>query len=242
MYNQQPYYSQNNMYNQQKKGGGLALISIIIGLVSFVLYMVLCVLIVTVKTPMLALITISITLILTIAGAILGIVSKPNDTKKVVGIIINIISFVIAICMFFLVILKVDMFNKLYSVSSVKNVNDVSGYYNCTSVNSQNKEYLITLDLNADNTFLYGPYGGLENNYAKGTYTYIDEEKTDNSGRYKYYKLHLTAPASNFVIDGVPSASDFNSNMEFGLTTVDGKREGVIMFIHNYKMFYCYEQ
>ncbi len=169
---------------------------------------------------------------LSITGLILSIVNKAKGGKKKSGIILNIISTVIAIIMFSAIIIGIIAGSDNY----------IAGKYDCTGVDSSTDGYLVTLHLNDDNTFFYAPYGRSDKNYAKGTYMFEDEHKTNNSGDYKYYMVSLTGPKEQFIIDGVESDNDFQTQMEIGLTENDGKKEGVIMFTNTYNMYYCYEQ
>lgn len=189
---------------------------------------------------------------LALTGLILGIVNKVKGGKKISGIILNTIAIFIITLLTILIIHifhvftnsdNLDMlFNSLYNTleySTSKNY--VAGKYDCTGVNDKKNTYLVTLELNEDNTFLYGPYGNLDNNYAKGTYTFEKEEKK-NSGEYKYYMISLAGDKENFIMDGKPNDYDFNSKLEFGLTTNNGKKEGVIIFTNTYNMYFCYER
>lgn len=226
--------SDNNQlnYNNSKKKEILGTISLILGIVSFVLAFFLNILI----------------LPLAIIGLVLGIINKKKNGKKIAGIILNVISiFIISVVIIIAVfILKSVDFNEFFSVlynelDYSSSSNYVAGKYDCTGVYSNTDEYLITLHLNEDNTFVYGPYGDLMNNYVKGTYTYEDENKTNGTGEYKYFMLTLEGKKENFIIDGEPSDNDFSSKMEFGITSKNVKKQGVIMFLSTYNMYYCYE-
>lgn len=46
----------------------------------------------------------------------------------------------------------------------------------------------------------------------------------------------------DFIVDGKPNDTDFNSQMEMGVTTVDTKKQAVIMFVSTYNTYYCYEE
>lgn len=123
-----------------------------------------------------------------------------------------------------------------------KKRNEIEGKYDCTGVDSNTDEYLITLEMNNDMTFLYGPYGKLEDNYVKGTYTFKDENKTNNSKEYKYYMVDFEGGKDDFVVDGESQNKEFKAQMEIGITTKNDKREGVIIFVSSYNMYYCYER
>lgn len=66
-----------------------------------------------------------------------------------------------------------SFFNTLYDeLDYAFSENYVVGKYDCKGVDSDSNKYLITLNLNENGTFLYGPYENTKNNYANGTYTY----------------------------------------------------------------------
>ena len=201
--------------------------SLVIGIISIVLSFIFSVLIIP----------------LAIIGLVVGISKKP---RNMVGIVLNGIAIVLPI-IFIVVAVNSPEFQEALDkfrneITTTTSSNAVAGKYNCTGVDDHKDEYLITLHLNDDMTFLYGPYGKLTNNYAKGTYTYEDEQKTNASGQYKYYMVTLTGSKDDFVIEGKPSDKDFNSKMEFGLTNTTSKKQGVVMFVSSYNTYYCYEE
>lgn len=230
LFNQQMQYQSQQSNNNLIKDYGLnttnketlGTVSLILGIISLVLAYPLNILI----------------LPLAITGLILGIINKRKKGKKIAGIVLNVISLFIIVIMIIIsvFVLKSGGFN----FSSLSN--PVTGEYYCTGVDSNTDKYLITLHLNKDNTFLYGPYGDLKNNYAIGTYIYEDEHKTNGNREYKYYMVTMEGPKEDFIINGSSSENDFNSKMEFGITSKNGKKQGVIMFVNTYNMYYCYEK
>lgn len=220
----QQYFNQNNFnnmnYNNKSK---LGTISLIIGIISIVLSFVFTLFILPVS----------------ITGLILGVLAHNKNKKEKTGMILNIIAIVIAIVEVALVMIFVPT-DELLEKAGIKN--DIEGKYNCSAVDGDSDEYLVTLNLNHDKTFLYGPYNDTDNNHTKGTYTYVDENKTNNSGEYKYYMVTFKGPKEDYIVNGKEQDHDFTSEMEFGITTVDNKRQGVIMFVSSYNMYYCYEQ
>lgn len=201
--------------------------SVVIGIISIVLSFVFSVLVIP----------------LAIIGLVIGIVKKPSN---IAGIVLNAIAIVIPIFILATVINSSEFQEALdkfrNGITETTSSNAVSGKYNCTGVDDHKDEYLITLHLNNDNTFLYGPYGKLDNNYAKGTYTFEDENKTNASGQYKYYMVTFTGSKDDFIIDGKPSEKDFTAKMEFGITNSKLKKEGVVLFVSSYNTYYCYEE
>lgn len=221
--NNNSFNSLNNNNSSQEKPDK---ISLIIGIVSIVLSLILTVLIIP----------------LAILGIVIGLVKKPSN---MIGVALNSIAIVISIVVLVSAINSSefkDYLDKYKNGSYQTSTNYIAGKYNCTGVDDHKDEYLITLHLNEDNTFLYGPYGKLDNNYAKGTYTYEDENKTNASGQYKYYMVTFTGSKDNFIIDGKPADKDFSAKMEFGITNSKLKKEGVVMFVSTYNTYYCYEE
>ena len=82
-------------------------------------------------------------------------------------------------------------------------------------------------------------YGELTSNYITGTYTYEDEKKTNASGQYKYFKVYLKGDKTS--IDGEISDEKHNAEMEFGITSQNAKKQGVVLFVSSNYMYYCYE-
>lgn len=171
-----------------------------------------------------------------IVGLILGIINKKRNSKKTAGIILNAISILIIVVMIVIsvLVLKSGIFDELLNIK-----NPVNGEYVCSYMYDDSNK--ITLNLNKDGTFSYGPYDNMEKNYIIGNYTYSDLNKTNSSGEYKYYLLDLEGDKENFIVDGIPNENDFSAKMEFGITTKDGKRNGIIMFYSTYNTYYCYE-
>ncbi len=160
-----------------------------------------------------------------------------NDGPKLIVIIGIVI--IVAIILSMLV-----YFNSKEDISKEVKSNDISGNYNCKrfSGEGESDEYAITLNLKPDYTFLYGPYGNTKNNYAKGTYSYEYQEKENNTTNYNYYMITFKGDAEDYIVDGKTQDHDFYSKMEFAVTTKDNKRQGLLLFVSNYNMYYCYEQ
>ncbi len=68
------------------------------------------------------------------------------------------------------------------------------------------------------------------------------KKKENNTTNYNYYMITFKGTAEDFVVEGKAQDHGFNSKMEFGVTTKDNKRQGIIIFVSNYNMYYCYEQ
>ena len=232
-YNNNYYNNYQGNNNQPKKDNSYGKTSLIIGIVAFILSFFINFLI----------------LPLAITGLVLGILSTSSG-KKVAGILLNLAAIVVVFTMIFLVLLKIkkdygfrNFLKKIYhELEYQASENYIVGKYNCTGVDDKKDEYLVTLYLNDDNTFTYGPYGDLDNNHVKGKYTFEDEKKTNASGEFKYFMVTMTGNKADYIVNGKSVDHDFESKMEFGVTKLDGKKQGVIMFLSSYNMYYCYEQ
>lgn len=121
--------------------------------------------------------------------------------------------------------------------------NYVAGTWNCAngtgSTNDRNN-LTTTLKLNKDMTFSYGPYGDLSNNHYSGTYTFKDEDKKNGDGKYSYYMVDFNT--NEFILDGVKQDLDGKgiSQAEMGITKTDEGKQGILMFVSTYNMYYCY--
>ena len=193
---------------------GLGTASLVLGIISLILTFVISFFILPVA----------------IIGLVLGIINKRKKGKKIAGIILNAIAIVINVGIILVTLVFVGLFATAL------------GSDKCTNVDGDPSNYVVTLHLNEDNTFFYGPYGNTENNYAKGNYTFEDEKKTNATGKYKYFMVTMKGNKEDFIVDGKPNATDFDSQMEMGVTTVDAKKQAVIMFVSTYNTYYCYEE
>lgn len=125
--------------------------------------------------------------------------------------------------------------------------NKVFGLYDCKSYSSgaESSTYTVSLYLNEDKTFLYGPYDGIDNNYYKGTYTYKKENKlsmqTSGNKSYEFYTVSFKGTEKS--VDGrLADSNSFTSEMEFAITKVNDKKEGIIIFSTTLNTYYCYEK
>lgn len=122
-----------------------------------------------------------------------------------------------------------------------KNKEGVIGKYNCKpySTTGNNNSYTISINLNSDKSFIYGPYKDLKKNHYKGVYTYEKEDKDVND--MDYYMV--TFKGTELMQEGkVSENKDFNSKMEFAIVKGKKKKEGIIIFTTSYNMYYCYEE
>lgn len=226
---------QENINVPIQKKEGLATASLIIGIISLVFSFVLNIFI----------------LPLAIIGLILGIVNKIKKGKKFAGIILNAVAIIVSIIMIIIIIPIFfkeanGVLNSVYNKLDYMTSDDyISGTWDCKNFSSSSSiisdEYIVTMELNKDNSFIWNKYGDKENNHLFGTYTFEDEEKTNNSGNYRYFMIN--SEISEYVSDGVSQELSTNRTMqyEFGITSVDGKKQGILMNTSTYNMYYCYE-
>ena len=190
---------------------------------------------------------------LALVGLILGIVNKVKKGKKFAGIILNGVAIIIAILFFIIgfVIFATEIntpgsglynfFNRLYNaIERETSDNYVSGIYNCKSGALGTGNYIVRFELNKDHTFLWGKYGDTKNNYVIGTYTFTDLHKTNNSGDYTYYNIKLDG--EEYYSNGKKQDEKYASEYEFGITGVETKKQGVLMNVKTYNMYYCFEE
>ena len=171
-----------------------------------------------------------------IAGLILGIINLKKQGRKKSGVILNSIALAVSIIFLGILILL-----------SLDTSGEVAGKYDCKpysiDYNTVSDNYSISLYLEKDGTFTYGPYGDLEDNHAKGTYEYTeDEDASSHDEHLRYYMIDFEADADDYLVDGIPSDHDFKSQMEFAVGKKDGKKYGLLMFVTNYQTFMCYEK
>lgn len=222
-------YVQKNNVNSSNSEDKFGLISLIIGIISLVI----------------VLSWESFGFILGIVGLILGIISKNKDKKKKIGIILNIVALILGIGT--ITFPKNNEFfsqlhNELdYSTSS----NYVAGTWNCSKfdgTSSVGEAYTVTMKLNKDNSFVFGEYGDLSNNHAGGTYTFEDEKdknESTNNG-YKYFIINMSGDSNDYLIDGVSQNRAFDAKFEIGITSVDSKKQAILMNYYTYQMYSCY--
>ena len=210
---------------KESQNEGLGIASMVIGIISIILSLILNILII----------------IIPIIGLILGIINKAKGGKKISGIILNIISIVLSIVLFiFFFIMGISLISNFMDSELLSN--PVSGNYNCASFDGRgaSKDYIVRLELNNNETFLWGKYNDTSNNYVKGFYTYKDLDKKNASGEYSYYSVSLNGDV--FYQDGIKQTDPYKSDYEFGITKQNGKKQGIIMNTKTYNMYYCYEE
>lgn len=175
---------------------------------------------------------IKLSLVFAIISITLGILLKNKSGKKKLGITFSILSIVI-ITVYSIIRVVVN------TVTPETAKNDIVGTWNCSNYNSRTSDYSITMKLNKDGSFIFGPYGDLTNNYAKGNYTYEElKEKNETSEQYKYYTLQITAQQGDYVVDGVKQDRVFDAKFEMGITTAEPK-QALLMNYRTYQTYKC---
>lgn len=229
-----------NVQNNVQKKEGLGVASLVIGIISLVFSFIFNI----------------FTIPLAIIGLILGIVNKATKGKKFAGIILNIISIIVSTIVFILWMFVIgsvadsidtdsgkDFLNRLYNeLERETSDNYVEGKYNCKSFDGsgEGNDYIVRFELDDDMTFLWGKYNDTKDNYVKGTYEFTDLEKTNESGEYKYYNIKLDG--EEYYNKGEEQEEKYSSEYEFGITAIATKKQGILMNVKNYNMYYCYEE
>ena len=127
----------------------------------------------------------------------------------------------------------------------VTSKNHVSGIWNCAKgIASANdpKSFNITIKLNEDMSFVYGPYNDTDNNHFSGTYTYKDENKHTNDYKYNYYMVDFNT--DEYISDGEKQdITNTTSQMYMGIAESGNcaGRQAIIIFVSSYNRYYCYD-
>lgn len=169
------------------------------------------------------------TMPLSIIGIVFGVLSFKNNKKHKIGLILNIISFAIAIPIFML----------YSSIFESRPINPTIGTWDCKSFNNgdnENLDYIITMKLNNENKFMWNKYNDAKNNHVIGTYEFTDLHKTNNNGSASYYSIKLIG--EEYVNDGVLQTESYISEYEMGIAK--NTDEAVLMNIYTYNIYYCY--
>lgn len=223
--NNQNVYSASN-----EKKDSLAMISLILGIVAVILVFL----------------SMPIGIFVAVVGLILALITKIRGKVRGFGIGLNIaVIFISAVAFIFNVVLSPETLNQLYNeLDYSTSDNYITGTWNCSKFDGSgaDKDYSVTMKLNSDKSFVFGQYGDLSNNHAGGTYTFEDEKtKNENtSNGYKYFLIDMTGNSDDYIVDGVKQDRSFNAKFEIGITSVNTKKEAILMNYYTYQMYYCY--
>lgn len=201
----------NNNCNNKSKSNWKNITSLVIGIISLITVFIFQI----------------FTMPFSLIGIVFGVLSFKNNKKHKAGLILNIISFVIAIPIFML------YSNILESMPS----NPLIGTWNCKNFDGSGEgdSYVVTVKLNNDNNFLWEKYGETANNYVIGTYEFTDLHKTNNSGNGHYYSVILNG--DEYVNDGILQNEVYKSTYE---VAVDEEGTALFMNVTTYNMYACY--
>lgn len=208
-FNSQTYYNSK----QTKEKSWKNTTSLVIGIISFVLVFIFQI----------------FTMPLSIVGIVFGVLSLKDNKKYKIGLILNIISLVIAIPIFML-------YSNLLESKSDK---PIIGTWNCKAFNNgnnKNLDYIVTMKLNHDGEFKWNKYNDEKNNYVIGTYEFENLHKTNSNGTTSYYSITLTV--DKFVNAGILQTQDYKSEYEMGI--IKDADEAILMNTGTYNMYYCH--
>lgn len=205
------YYrsSFNNNQNSNKKNNSWKnAVSFVIGIVSLVLVFLFQIL----------------TMPLSIVGLVFGILAIKENKKYKVGLILNIISLILAISMF--------MF-----YSNIP-INQAIGTWDCKKFDGvgAGSDYVVTMQLNNDNEFIWNKYNDAKNNHVIGTYEFEDLHKTNYGKTANYYQITLNG--EEYVNNGELQSEAYKSKYEMGI--LKNTDEAIIINVNTYNMYYCY--
>lgn len=124
--------------------------------------------------------------------------------------------------------------------------NPVSGTYDCKEMNyfsgSLSDNYSVTIELNNNKSFTYGPYNDLKNNRISGSYEYKIKEKENDNNVKESYTVTISGNKNAYVINGESHDAEFTAEIEFGFVKTSGKKEATVILDNSYDTYYCYER
>jgi len=182
---------------------------------------------------------------------------KKSNAGVIIAIVLAVIFVVIVLPCIFIGMIVFGVFRVVDSagpeiinqiekeIERTESENYVAGTWNCASgTGSENDRdnFKTTIELNADMTFRYGPYGDLDKNHFSGTYTVEDEDKSTPDGSYDYYMIKFDS--KEFMENGVINTESDSklSEMEMGITKTDKGKQAITIFTFSYNMYYCYNE
>lgn len=161
-------------------------------------------------------------------GIVFGVLSLKENKKNKWGLILNIISFLIAVP---ILLLYMNIFGLSFG-------NPVEGSWNCKSFDgTESAEYVVSMDLKNNGTFSWNKYGDAENNHVFGKYTVEDLHKTNAGKTADYYSVTLTG--DEFVMDGEVQDDPYKSTYEMGVFREEDA--AIMMNVATNNMYMCYK-
>lgn len=111
---------------------------------------------------------------------------------------------------------------------------DCKGY---TTSSGASNSYMVTMELNSDNTYRFGQYGDLDKNHFKGKYTSSYED--DKKAKYNKDFYILNFSIDEYIENGVNQNK--TSKMEFEMEFIDDNQT-LIINTSTLSMYYCYKR
>lgn len=235
---------------ENKVREGLGVASLVIGIISLILSFVVNIFI----------------LPLALLGLIFGIVNIcQKGHKRFAGIILNLVATVVSFIMMFVMFLILSIFLPVVFIALIallgsfvttedgakvftdlvylSDTNDfMVGTYDCRNITSTSSKNTITIKLNSDNTFEYGPYQDLANNHYSGKYSYSKNTSKSENNKYKYYDLNLNTKDGELMVNGYVTHPNKSADIELGIKfTKNLKREVELKFKNTNENFVCTE-
>lgn len=163
-----------------------------------------------------------------LVGIVFGVLSLKENRKNKWGLILNIISFLLAVP---ILLLYMDLFGLSFG-------NPVAGSWSCKSFDgTEGAEYVVSMDLKNNGEFTWSKYGDVENNHVIGKYTVEDLHKTNAGKTADYYSVTLTG--DEFVMDGEVQDDLYKSTYEMGV--IRDEDAAIMMNVATYNMYMCYK-
>ena len=106
-----------------------------------------------------------------------------------------------------------------------------------TSSEGTSQDYMVSMELNSDNTYRFGKYQDLDKNHFKGTYTTSYED--DKKAKYNKDFYMINFKVDEFISEGVDQKQ--TGNMEFEMEFINDK-ETLIINASTLAMYYCYKR
>lgn len=235
-----------------KKGSGLAIAALILGIVAMV-------------TAFIPVVNIFLPFILACAAIVLGIIGlvKKQGAMALIGLILAAVSIIVAIIMVVVYAYQIGSEAGKQVEDSLKTVKTTikSGYpygtWTCVPYTSMNlkgydyeniatgnsKESLNVLKINTDNTFQYGPYVDSYKNYYKGTFKYtIETEKNEQYKSQGYSFIDVDGKILEFMDDGVKQDVPETGRLHFEMELFEtyGYDKALIGFYDSYSISNMY--
>lgn len=206
----QPSFNNNQNFNK-KNNNWKNVVSLIIGIASIVLVFISSI-------PAIP---------LSIVGLVFGILARKENKKYKIGLILNIISLIIAIA-------TVILYLNIISTP----MNKVVGTWNCKKFFStgESGDYVVTMQLNNKNEFIWNKYNDAKNNHVIGTYEFKDLHKTNYGNTADYYQITLNG--EEYVINGETQNEPYKAEYEMGISK--SSDEAIIINVYTSKMYSCY--